>query len=143
MEFGRRLKPAVHLDLIPMIDVVFQLVLFFLVSTTFIITPGINLNLPRSQTSEPVLVSKMVITVLSEEEIYLNKVRYTLRTLEPPLAAMTREQKEQVSSVLIEGDERVSYRTLIGVLDILRKQGFRGIGLKTMDLRLLDKKGSP
>lgn len=142
MEFGRRLKPAVHLDLIPMIDVVFQLVLFFLVSTTFIITPGINLNLPKAQTSESVLVSKMVITVLSEEEIYLNKVPYTLRTLEPPLAAMTKEQKEQVSSVLIEGDERVSYRTLVGVLDILRKQGFRGIGLKTMDLRLLDKKGS-
>ncbi|MFQ3621589.1 MAG: biopolymer transporter ExbD [Spirochaetales bacterium] len=140
MEFARRLKPAVHLDLVPMIDIVFQLVLFFLVSTTFIITPGINVNLPQASTAEPVLVSKMVLTVVSEEEIYLNKVRYSLATLEPPLAAMTKEQKEQVSSVLIEGDERVSYRTLVGVLDILRKQGFRGIGLKTLDLRLREKR---
>ena len=39
-------------DLIPMIDVVFQLILFFLVSTTFAILPAISVNLPSSQTAE-------------------------------------------------------------------------------------------
>ncbi len=135
MEFTRRLKPAVHLDLVPMIDVVFQLVLFFLVSTTFIITPGINLNLPQSETAEPVLVSKLVVSVVSDEEIYINKVRYTLKDLEAPFAAMSKEQKEKVSSIVIEGDQGVPYGTLIAVLDILRREGFRGIGLRTLEKR--------
>jgi biopolymer transport protein ExbD len=118
-----------------MIDVVFQLVLFFLVSTTFIITPGINLNLPQSETAEPVLVSKLVVSVVSDEEIYINKVRYTLKDLEAPFAAMSKEQKEKVSSIVIEGDQGVPYGTLIAVLDILRREGFRGIGLRTLEKR--------
>jgi biopolymer transport protein ExbD len=133
MEFQRRLKPAVNLDLIPMIDVVFQLVLFFLVTSTFIITPGLNLNLPSSSTSEPVLVSKLAVSVVSEDEIYLNKERYDLSTLGSALASLPVEQKEKVSSIVVEGDEDVSYKLLVQVLDVLRSAGYKGIGLKTRE----------
>ena len=63
MRFKRRLSTQSTPNLIPMIDVVFQLVVFFMVSTTFIITPGISLVLPSSQTAESVAMSKLVITV--------------------------------------------------------------------------------
>ena len=51
MKFRRRLEPRVGVDLVPMIDVLFQLILFLLVTTTFALLPGINLSLPESTTA--------------------------------------------------------------------------------------------
>ena len=52
-----------NVDMTPMIDIVFQLILFFLVSTTFAILPGIKLNLPQSSTAEGTSMQGITITV--------------------------------------------------------------------------------
>ena len=131
MRFRKSLTTRTNVELIPLIDVVFQLVIFFMVSTTFILTPGISLILPGSQTSEPVVMTKLVVTVVSEEEIYLNKERYDIGGLEGRLGMLTEEEKEEIKTVVIEGDEAVSYSLMVQVLDALRKNGFKGVTLKT------------
>jgi len=60
MRFRRKLTTRATVELVPLIDVVFQLVIFFMVSTTFILTPGISIILPGSTTAEPVLMTKLV-----------------------------------------------------------------------------------
>ena len=72
LQFRRRLKPTAEVNLIPMIDVVFQLVIFFMVSTTFLVNPGISIVLPGASTSEPVAMTKMVVSIKSETEIFFN-----------------------------------------------------------------------
>ena len=133
MRFKRRLSPQANVNLIPMIDVVFQLVVFFMVSTTFIITPGISLVLPDSSTSEPVLMSRLVITVISRDEVYLNKERYTLGGLDESLAALSDAEREDIKTVVLEGDRSVSYSLMVEVLDTLRRNGFKGINLRTRE----------
>ena len=133
MRFERRLKTRTNIELIPLIDVVFQLVIFFMVSSTFILTPGISLVLPRSTTSEPVVMTKLVMTVLSKDEIYLNKEKYDIEGLGRRLSELTAEEKEEIKTVVVEGDERVSYSLLVQVLDVLRMNGFKGVNLKTRD----------
>ena len=133
MRFERRLKTRTNVDLIPLIDVVFQLVIFFMVSSTFILTPGISLVLPRSTTSEPVVMTKLVMTVRSKDEIYLNKEKYDIEGLDRRLSELTEEEKEEIKTVVVEGDERVSYSLLVQVLDVLRMNGFKGVNLKTRD----------
>ncbi len=133
MRFERRLKTRTNIELIPLIDVVFQLLVFFMVSSTFILTPGISLILPRSTTSEPVVMTKLVMTVLSKDEIYLNKEKYDIEGLDRRLSELTEEEKEEIKTVVVEGDERVSYSLLVEVLDVLRMNGFKGINLKTRD----------
>jgi biopolymer transport protein ExbD len=130
MKFRRRLSPEARVDLVPMIDVVFQLVVFFMVTSTFMMTPGISLILPTSTTSEPVIMSEMVVTVMSAEELYINRDRYEMATFEQALADMPESRKEEVESVIIEGDEQVTYELMITVLDALRKYGFTGINLR-------------
>lgn len=130
MTFRRRLKPTATVDLIPMIDVVFQLVVFFMVSSTFLLTPGISIELPDSSTAEPVVMTRLVVTVVSGEEIYLNRERHTLETLEEGLAAF---EGRDIESVIIEGDESVSYSLMVRLLDRLRGAGFSGITLRTRD----------
>jgi biopolymer transport protein ExbD len=133
MRFKRRLTPQANVNLIPMIDVVFQLVVFFMVSSTFIITPGISLVLPDSSTAEPVLMSRLVITVISKQEVYLNKERYTLSGLDESLAALSESEREDIKTVVLEGDRSVSYSLMVEVLDTLRRNGFKGVNLRTRE----------
>ncbi len=132
MRFKRRLHTSVKVDLVPMIDVVFQLVIFFMVSSTFIITPGIPLTLPKSSTAEPVAMSKLVITLHSREEVYINKSRYTLEEASQLLSEMGTEKREEIKSVVLEGDRDLPYDLIVSVLDILRERGFSAINLKMM-----------
>lgn len=135
MQFRRRLKPNAVVDLIPMIDVVFQLVVFFMVSSTFVMTPGINLDLPQSTSSEPVVMTRLVVTVGSEDEIYLNRDKYDLQGLHRALQTLGEagNGSDQVRSVVIEGDKDVSYDLMVRVLDVLRRNGYRGVNLRTRE----------
>ena len=133
MRFRRGLSTRTNVELIPLIDVVFQLVIFFMVSTTFILTPGISLILPKSETSEPVVMSKLVVTVVSQDELYLNRERYNVEGLDKRLGAITEEERSEIKTVVVEGDENVSYRLMVQVLDVLRRNGFTGINLRTKE----------
>ena len=133
MRFRRGLTTRTNVELIPLIDVVFQLVVFFMVSTTFILTPGISLVLPKSETSEPVVMSKLIVTVVSRNELYLNKEQYDVEGLDQRLGAITEEERSEIKTVVVEGDENVSYSLMIQVLDVLRRNGFTGINLRTKE----------
>jgi len=133
LRFNRRLSTMAQADLIPMIDVVFQLVIFFMLSSTFIQTPGISLVLPASTSAEAVVMNRMVITVLDRDEVYLNKDRYDIDGLKGVMDSMSEENREAVQSVVLEGDEAVSYSLLVEVLDILRANGFKGVNLRVRE----------
>jgi len=133
MKFRRRLTTRTNVELVPLIDVVFQLVVFFMVSTTFILTPGISLVLPASSSSEPVAMTKMVVSIVSSDELYLNKDRYSLEGLSKKLTELTEEEKNAIKTVIIEGDSAVSYSLMVEVLDVLRLNGFKGVNLKTRE----------
>ena len=72
MRFRRKFEPQAAVNLVPMVDVVFQLVLFFLVSTTLALVPGIRLKLPASGTTERVPVRQLVVTIASATELWMN-----------------------------------------------------------------------
>jgi len=125
------MAPMTSVNLIPMIDVVLNLVFFFMVTTTFVVAPGIALTLPTSSTSEPVAVGKLTISVVSETEVYLNAERHTMASLSERLAAYSEEEKGKTKSVVVEGDRTIPYSLMVDVLDVLRRNGFRGVNLRT------------
>ena len=127
MRFRRRLEQQTSASLVPMIDVVFQLVIFFMVSTTFRVAPGIDLVLPTSQTATPVEVSSVTITVAAEDEIYLDERLVSLDELESLIEAF----EDRPDAVVVEGDRAVPYALMIQVLDVLRRQGLTGVNLRT------------
>jgi biopolymer transport protein ExbD len=129
MRFRRKLAADTNLNMVPMIDVVFQLIIFFMVATTIIIVPGIALVLPSSATAEPTALSRLVVTVVSREEIYINKERYTMSSLAARLAGVTEKERSEIKSVVLDGDRAISYSLLVEVLDALRRGGFKAINL--------------
>lgn len=133
MRFRRRLSPNANVDLVPMIDVVFQLVVFFMLTSTFVMTPGIAIDLPESSSSEPVVINRLVVTVVSRGEIYINQRPVNLETMQAALDEVAPEENDQPLSVIIEGDSSVPYQTMVQVLDVLRRNGYRGVALRTLE----------
>jgi len=133
VRFKRRFAPHAIVDLVPMIDVVFQLILFFLVATTFAIMPGITLKLPESSTAEPTAMTRLAVGLVSRDEVYLNDKRVTIEELDAALGRVSIVERADIKSVTLEADKEVPYGLTIEVLDLLRKNGFRGINLHTLE----------
>ena len=120
--------------MIPLIDIVFQLILFFLVSTTFALLPGITVNLPQSATAEESQVAGLVITLSADGGLWLNDQSVTLQQLDQQLAAFdTQTILRQEYPVQLEADAQVTNGVIVGIFDLLRKNGFSTVNLRTME----------
>ncbi len=115
-----------------MVDVVFQLVIFFMVSSTFIVTPGIKLDLPSSSSSEAVQMTPLVVSIVSSDRIFLNNTAYDLSGFRTAIAAVPKGSTAERRSIVVEGNKSVSYDLMVKVLDVLRQNGFQGVSLKTV-----------
>ena len=134
MRISKRQGIHVGADLTPMIDVVFQLILFFLVSTTFAVLPAISVNLPESETALSTEVTGMTLTVSDRGRMFLNGDEVTFATLDKRLATYDTEgKKKDEYPVALEADDKVTNGTIVKIFDVLRKNGFVAINLRTRD----------
>lgn len=128
----KRSHKSVGIDLSPMLDVIFQLILFFLVSTTFATLPGIKLNLPVSTTSQGTDASGITITVDENENIYFNDKNILLENLAENLLALdTGKIPKENYPVILSTDSKVTSGTIVKIFDELRKVGFTSVSLRT------------
>lgn len=133
MKFKRRLEARAGVDLVPMIDVVFQLILFFLVATTFAVLPGIELDLPVSSTAESTRTNGITISVSREGQLYVNSDKVTLEALDEALMAVAVDGAREKVPVSLEADAAVPNGQIVQILDSLRRTGFTGVNLRTVD----------
>jgi len=134
MKVSNRKKRGVNVDLTPMIDVVFQLILFFLVSTTFAILPAINVNLPESSTSQGAEVAGITITMEAGGKMWFNDEEVSAKSLGKKLASFDTEgTKKEEYPVTLEADSNVTNGSIVKIFDVLRKEGFVSINLRTSD----------
>jgi biopolymer transport protein ExbD len=134
MRIRRRVKINAGADLTPMIDVVFQLILFFLVSTTFAVLPGISVNLPESETAQSEAIAGITITASASGKLFFNEDAVTMQTLDVKLQKFdTDGRKREEYPVTLEADEKVTNGTIVKIFDVLRKNGFVAVNLRTTD----------
>jgi len=133
MKFKRKLETRAVVDLVPMIDVVFQLILFFLVSTTFAVLPGISLDLPQSSTAEGTRTNGITITATTEGNLFVNSEAVTIDDLDAALTALATDTPRDKVPVSLEADAKVPNGTVVSILDSLRRTGFTGVNLRTKD----------
>lgn len=119
-------------DLIPMIDVVFQLILFFLVSTTFAVLPAISVKLPGSETATGVAGDSITITAEKNGTLWFNDKKVTYSQLEKELQNYdTGKVKKSEFPIKLEADEDVTNGTIVKLFDIMRKCGYSAVNLRT------------
>ena len=129
---SRKGKVQSNVDMTPMLDVVFQLILFFLVSTTFAILPGIKLNLPQSRTSESTSMQGITISASENGDLYFNETKVDMDSLGSFLLEFdTGEIKKEEFPVMLEADSEVTNGTIVKIFDVIRENGYSLINLRT------------
>ncbi len=129
IKFQRKLKIISAVDMIPMIDIVFQLVIFFMVATTFKVTTGMELNLPDANKVSTVKASTIRITVKDKNNIFIDNYKTDISNLNNVIKNFIIKDRSIKQSVIIYGDSKMDYDLLIDVMDYLRINGFKSIDL--------------
>lgn len=125
-----------NVDMTPMIDIVFQLILFFLVSTTFAILPGIKLRLPTSHTSEGTSFQGITITADADGLLFFNEKEVSPDDLKKELVLYdTGDMKKEEFPVSLEADSEVTNGTIVKIFDIIRESGYAVINLRTANAK--------
>jgi biopolymer transport protein ExbD len=115
-----RLMPV--LDLTPMVDVVFLLIIFFMVSTTFItLESGLPVDLPQASSAQAQPEGLPTVTIDASERIYLAGSEVDETSLVPALQAILREQDQDV--VVLRADQSVSHGLAVRVMDAIKRAG--------------------
>lgn len=128
MRFKRHLEfEKGQLDIAPLIDVVFLLLIFFMLTSSYILQPGIKIDLPGAVTSEAVQERNLIITVSAEDLIYLNNRPVTLKQLKSSLEKYVPENRP----LLIKADRRASLGKVVQIWDICREVGLTQINIAT------------
>ena len=126
MEFIRSKKPTLSLDMAPLIDVVFQLLIFFMLSSSFV-APAMRLNLPKAVTQDNREIEKIILSIDSAGGYFLNETRVAPNDLRREIAAKLSSAKKK--SIDLRGDKDVSYRFFVKAMDEARQGGASQINI--------------
>jgi len=129
MRFRREEEDNFSFDMTPMIDVVFLLIIFFMVSTVFVdFSRKMDINLPTSKSSAIDESTKTLEVEMSKDKkIFLAGKPLTLLGLETTLAKM--EFKDKKPSAIIRADKTLPYGDVIQVMGLLQKKGIPDISV--------------
>jgi biopolymer transport protein ExbD len=129
MKIKRLSQVKASLDMTPLIDVVFQLLAFFMITSTFIKTSAINVDLPTAQTSDAQPIREAVVTLYRNNAITLNDEPIEISELGIRVKELYIRNNDLV--VTIRGDRGVNYGKLIETMDVIRLSGVKRMSLAT------------
>ena len=126
-----RARKQVDLNVTSLVDVLFLLLIFFTLTSTFKRAGEINLQLPKSTTGQPTASGanqEPVDLVLTEKgTLFLDGSPTTFDAVLPRLRAAHARQPDR--QVMIEAEERVGHGEVVRLLDAVRTAGFTGVGI--------------
>lgn len=110
-----------EINIIPLVDVVLVVLIIFMVTATYIVSPSIKINLPDAATGDATEQSSLGITVAADGSLYLDGNPIT----EAELRARVRREKAANKEVvcLIDGDEDARHGAVTHVIDVVKQEG--------------------
>jgi len=129
MEFEGRRKVSTQLNIAPLIDVVFQLLIFFALISRFVTQPGIKISLPSAVTAKLHPEEDIIISITQDNNLYLNEERITLDNLLDKLRLKMSQTKKK--TVIIRADEKINLGLAVKVMDIAKQAEAEGLVIST------------
>ncbi|MGD9551929.1 MAG: ExbD/TolR family protein [Candidatus Caldatribacteriota bacterium] len=130
MKFYHPNNKSLKFDLTPLIDVVFQLLIFFMLTTTFInVESGVKVDLPSGDFAAVNEKRNTVVTVTENNVLYLNN------SLVDPNQLSEKVKNEldnnPNSLVVLEADQNITHGKVVRVMDLIKKGGAERIAIAT------------
>lgn len=129
MHFKLRQKKRVLINITSLIDVLFLLLIFLMVSSTFLDQPGIKLELPHADSSIVVEQKDYVLFVDKQGKMFLNSLEVDFENLEPRLKEVLPEIKD--GSLILKADQQVSHGIVVRIMDVVKNSGIKKLIIGT------------
>lgn len=129
MQFERRKRHAAILDIAPLVDVIFLLLLFFMLTSRLVTAPTIAIDLPDSCTAKVQTPSEVIISLTSQGKLFLDDSAVTLDNLTESLALQL--QRKNKPTVRLRADKKVEVGLLIHVVDCVKTCGCTAFNVET------------
>ena len=130
MKIRRRESKKARIEIIPMIDVIFFLLVFFMVSSLAMTKiNSMPVALPKTSSSPEAIKQDIILTIRADKSIFLNKNAVTLDNLGTQLAYEMHDRPQD--TVVVNSDEAVPYGLVVQVMDKARQVGVRKFALAT------------
>ena len=115
------------IDITPMLDIVFIMLIFFIVTTSFVKESGVTVNRPSAQTAEEKKGSNILLAIRANGEIWIDRRAVDVRAVRPNIERMKAENPE--GAVIIQADEYSPTGLLVKVMDQVRLAGISNISI--------------
>ncbi len=130
MKFYQPNSKTLKFDLTPLIDVVFQLLIFFMLTTTFInVESGVKVDLPSGDFAAVSEKRNAVVTITENNVLYLNNHLVDPNYLIEKLRDETKDNPNPL--VVLEADQNVTHGKVVRVMDLIKKSGIERIAIAT------------
>lgn len=127
IKFHRPGNITPHIDIMPLIDIVFLLLIFFLIGSNFI-KPVLDMQLPGADSKDKLPPKPIVISIDKNQQMYLNKVKINSSRLLSHLKTIKQQNPE--ITVVFRADKEVHYYLFVDVMDVLKKLKIQNISLE-------------
>ncbi|MGK0271510.1 MAG: biopolymer transport protein ExbD [Cocleimonas sp.] len=135
MNFRKNISDEVDVNLTPLIDVVFLLLIFFMVTTTFDKDAKININLPTTQNAAAAPLKKPMEIIIDAKGKYFVDGREVLNnkpeTLFRAMSQALNERGEKSPPLIISADAATNYQTVVTAMDIAGRLGLTNFSMAT------------
>ena len=133
MKFLRKKNSEISLEVTPLIDIVFLLLIFFILNSQFEKLTSLELNLPKvnSEQLDEINGKNLVIEITAIEEIILNGQKLSEITFNS-LNNYIKENFSQFSSAVISADSNTKYKYLVTIMDVLNRNNFETVFIKPL-----------
>ena len=127
MKFKKKKSPEINLEITPLVDVIFLLLIFFVLSTQFIDLKTMSIDLPTIDKTMSNLPEKRVkIEISKEGEVLINNTildNFSIKALNEELRAISPE----IKTATISADSDTKYQYLVTIMESLNRNGFKNI----------------
>jgi len=127
---AKRHMPAqdeTEIDMTPMLDIVFIMLIFFIVTTSFVKEAGVTVSTPQAQTASQQENANIFIAITAAGEVWIDRRPVDPRSVRAIVARLHADNPE--GSVIIQSDAEAATRMLVEVMDQVRLAGVEGIAI--------------
>lgn len=118
-----------EIDMTPMLDIVFIMLIFFIVTTSFVKESGIDVNRPTAQTAQTKERAHIIVSIKSNGEVWIDKRAVDIRAIRANIARLHAENP--LGSVIIAADRDTHVHVLVQVMDQVRLAGISNASIAT------------
>jgi biopolymer transport protein ExbD len=129
MQFRTRINRKLVINITSLIDVIFMLLLFFMITSTFLEQQGIKLELPSSKSATLAVQQEFVLSIDIKGKLFLNRQPLALADLEAAIRKALPQMKD--STLVLKADQDISHGLVVHVMDLVKRGGVKKLIIGT------------